>query len=79
MWGGHRSFQEVVEGVGARDEAGGGEREGCEEVGCVQLAVHHLGGNSSQFENNCLTEMCSGSETGSSLRRIDSCITQLKA
>jgi len=34
---------------------------------------------SSQFNNNYFTEMYSGSETGSYLRRIDSCITQLKA
>jgi len=27
----------------------------------------------------CFTEMCSGSEAGSCLRLIDSCITQLKA
>ena len=27
---------------------------------------------SSQFENNCLTKMCSGSEAGAHLRRIDS-------
>ena len=35
--------------------------------------------NSSQFKNNHSTEMCIGSEAGSYLRRIDSCITQLKA
>jgi len=29
------------------------------------------------FENNYFTEMCSGSEAGSYLRRIDFCITQL--
>ena len=34
---------------------------------------------SSQFENNYLTEMCSGSEPGSRLRLIDFCITQLQA
>ena len=33
----------------------------------------------SQCKNNHLTEMCGGSEAGSYLRRIDSCITQLKA
>jgi len=32
---------------------------------------------SSQFENNYVTEMCSGSEAGSSLRLIALCITQL--
>ena len=32
-----------------------------------------------QFKNNYFTEMCSGSEAGSYLRRVDSCITQLKA
>ena len=31
------------------------------------------------FKNNYFTEMCSGSEAGSYLRRVDSCITQLKA
>jgi len=31
------------------------------------------------FENNYFTEMCSGSEAGSYLRLIDSCIPQLKA
>ena len=35
--------------------------------------------HSSQLKNNHSTEMCSGSEAGSYLRRIDSCITQLKA
>ena len=35
--------------------------------------------HSSQFKNNHSTEMCSGSEAGSYLRPIDSCITQLKA
>ena len=33
----------------------------------------------SQFQNNHFTEMCCGTEAGSSLRLIDSCITQLKA
>ena len=32
-----------------------------------------------QFKNNHFAEMCSGSEEGSYLRLIDSCITQLKA
>ena len=32
---------------------------------------------SSQFKNNCLTEMRSGSEEVSYSRRIDGCITQL--
>ena len=35
--------------------------------------------HSSQFKNNHLTEMCCGTEAGSYLRLIDSCITQLKA
>jgi len=30
-----------------------------------------------EFKNNYLSEMCSGSETGSYLRLIDLCITQL--
>ena len=34
---------------------------------------------SSQFKKNCLAEMWSGSEEGSYVRLIDSCITQLKA
>jgi len=34
---------------------------------------------SSQFKNNYVAEMCSGSQAGSYLRLIDSCITQLKA
>ena len=34
---------------------------------------------SSQFKNNCLAEMWSGSEEGSYLRLIDGCITQLWA
>ena len=34
---------------------------------------------SSQFKNNHFTEMCCGTEGGSYLRLIDSCITQLKA
>ena len=33
--------------------------------------------HSSQFKNNCFTEMCSGSEEGSYLRLIDFCVTQL--
>ena len=32
-----------------------------------------------RFKDNHFTEMCSGSEAGSYLRLIDSCITQLKA
>jgi len=31
------------------------------------------------YKNNHFTEMCGGSEAGSYLRLIDSCITQLKA
>jgi len=31
------------------------------------------------FKNNHFTEMCCGTEAGSYLRLIDSCITQLKA
>jgi len=34
---------------------------------------------SSQFKNNHFTEMCCGTEAGSYLRLIDSCVTQLKA
>ena len=34
---------------------------------------------SSQFKNNHSTEMCCGTEAGSCLRLIDSCITQIKA
>jgi len=48
---------------GERDASGGGD--GGEE----QLSI----------ENNHFTEMCSGSEAGSSLRPIYTCITQLKA
>ena len=33
----------------------------------------------SAFKNNHFTEMCCGTEAGSYLRLIDSCITQLKA
>ena len=33
----------------------------------------------SKGKNNHCTEMCSGSEAGSYLRLIDSCITQIKA
>ena len=33
--------------------------------------------HSSQFKNNCFTEMRSGSEEGSCLRLTDGCITQL--
>jgi len=39
------------------------------------VSVRH----SSQFKNYHSTEMCSGSEAGSYLRRVDYCITQLKA
>ena len=35
--------------------------------------------HSSQSKNNHSTEMCSGSEAGPYLKRIDSCMTQLKA
>jgi len=47
--------------------------------------LHDLFGNavlnwySSQFKNNHFTEMCCGTEAGSYLRLIDSCITQRKA
>jgi len=36
-----------------------------------------LAAHSSQFKNNYFAEMCSGSDAGSYLRRIDFCITQL--
>ena len=39
--------------------------------------LYYPGQVSSLFKNNCFTEMCSGSEEGSSLRLIDLCITQL--
>jgi len=42
------------------------------------LPEHHLRSIRIR-KNNYFTEMCSGSEAGSYLRRIDSCITQLKA
>ena len=51
----------------------------------AQLALRPLQGRRQvlcipgQFENNHLTEMCSGTEAGSYLRLIDSCITQVKA
>ena len=37
------------------------------------------GGYQFQFKNNHFTEMCCGTEAGSYLRLIDSCITQLQA
>ena len=37
----------------------------------------HMTFSCSQFKNNYVAEMCSGSEAGSYLRRIDFCITQL--
>jgi hypothetical protein len=46
-----------------------------EERGLGPLAL----GPSSQFKNNYFAEICSGSEEGSYLRRIDSCIPQRKA
>ena len=39
--------------------------------------VHAFVENANTFKNNYFTEMCSGSEAGSYLRRIDFCITQL--
>jgi len=40
--------------------------------------LHHTAvANSSPFENNYFTEVCSGSEAGSYLRLIDLCITRL--
>ena len=50
------------------------------------LQIHHMVLNgtiwrgdrySSQFKNNCFTEMCSGSVEGSYLRLIDLCIAEL--
>ena len=35
--------------------------------------------SASKFKDNYFTELCSSSEEGSYLRRIDSCINQLKA
>ena len=55
--------QEVVLRVGLRDRPG---VLGLEFLPC------------SQFKNNHFTEMCCGTEAGSYLRPIDSCITQLK-
>ena len=39
------------------------------ELGCVRRRDRDVA-TSSQFENNCFTEMCSGSEAGSYLRLI---------
>jgi len=54
------------------------------EVEFAKVAEHvHLAREHRQLvvrvKNNCFTEMCSGSEAGSYLRLIDSCITQIKA
>ena len=40
-------------------------------------AADHAGAKRSQFKNNYFTEVCSGSEAGSYVRRIDFCMTQL--
>ena len=52
---------------------------GAKPGGLVSFPVQRLSGSvmrrGSQFENNFLTEMCSGSEAGSYLRPIDFCIT----
>ena len=59
-----------------------------ERVGVVPESLHQpwtpvlalvLPAHSSQFENNHFTEICCGTEAGSCLRLIDSCITPLKA
>ena len=46
-----------------------------QEIGALHLNISCRGSN--QFKNNYFTEMCSGSEEVSYLRRIDFCITQL--
>jgi len=45
----------------------------------LHLVNHIVGHGEGVLENNYFTETCSGSEAGSYLRLIDSCITQLKA
>ena len=47
------------------------ERERCRECSGGPVTTTERRGNSSQFENNYFTEMCSGSEAGSYLRPID--------
>jgi len=51
--------------------------------GAEGRSEHHgappIKGSGSQFKNNHFTEMCCGTEAGSYLRLVDSCITQLKA
>jgi len=47
--------------------------------GRILARSRRRGPSSNRFKNNHFTEMCSGSEAGSYLRLIDSCITQLKA
>ena len=44
-----------------------------------QLAWYQSRAMGGEFKNNHFTEMCCGTEAGSYLRHIDSCITQLKA
>ena len=55
--------------VGAEDVQGG------EPFGVLRQHPWY----SSQFQNKCLAESCSGSEEGSYSRLIDCCITQLSA
>ena len=66
--------------VGVCDqEQGGIEWQGASRGAapmCQELARNRY---SSYFENNYVTELCSGSEAGSYLRLIDSCITRFKA
>ena len=46
--------------------------------GCPRIARIVLVPCIAQFKNNHFTEMCCGTEAGSYLRLIDSCITQLR-
>ena len=57
----------------------GPNANGVLHVGTIIIDEHYpkCGGYSSEFKNNCFTEMRSGSKKGSYLGLIDGCITQL--
>jgi len=73
LWGEHSVASDQLEVVGFRSVFPQSQEQFLERVA---LSV---GGHlpSSQFKNNYLAELCSGSEAGSYLRLIDGCITQL--
>ena len=70
-------FRYIQEIRGAGVVHRGGDPE-LDDLPLLQRLLRTIGRAGHRRENNHFTERCCGNEAGSYLRRIDSCITQLK-